>query len=280
MSVEAIDAAWVRVHPLPVVGDGGKEERGRVLVVGGGADLLGAACLAGEAALRAGAGKLQLTAPPMAQAALSLAMPEARILPLPEEADGFEPDQDLARCLEHCDAALIGPGMVARHEALATNLARRARGPLVLDAGALAAAGVVEDPASRLVLTPHSGEMAQLLNVSKTAIEADPLDAAETAARRFGAVIVMKGASTFVVSPHGSATRYAGGGLGLGVSGSGDVLAGAIAGLLARGADPFVAAAWGVYLHGEAGRRLAEEIGTIGFLAREIPARIPALLQA
>jgi NAD(P)H-hydrate repair Nnr-like enzyme with NAD(P)H-hydrate dehydratase domain len=81
-----------------------------------------------------------------------------------------------------------------------------------------------------------------------------------------------------VVAPDGDAGLYAGGGVGLGVSGSGDVLGGLIAGLLARGVPPFAAAAWGVFLHGEAGRRLASKIGTLGFLAREIAAEVPALM--
>ncbi len=93
-----------------------------------------------------------------------------------------------------------------------------------------------------------------------------------------GAVIVMKGARTHVVGPDGAAALYAGGGVGLGVSGSGDVLGGLIAGLLARGVPPFEAAAWGVFLHGEAGARLSKRVGTLGFLAREIAGEVPAVM--
>ena len=81
-----------------------------------------------------------------------------------------------------------------------------------------------------------------------------------------------------VVAPDGTAWKYRGGGPGLGVSGSGDVLAGIIGGLLARGAAPLTALLWGVWLHGEAGRSLARKTGPLGFLAREIPAEVPALL--
>ncbi|PVM93664.1 NAD(P)H-hydrate dehydratase [Caulobacter endophyticus] len=270
-----IDAVWARAHRLPHPGDGGKEARGRVLVVGGGIELVGAGRLAGEAALRAGAGKLQLTAPAEAIAVMSLAVPEARVLRLPDDG---KPDEALVEALDQADAVLIGPGMEKSLEDLAKHLSRRVRASLVLDAGGLAAAECAG--AEVRVLTPHAGEMATLLGKEKSQVEADPVAAAREAARRFGAAVVMKGARTVVVMPDGRVARYAGGGPGLGVSGSGDVLAGVIAGLLARGVAPFEASAWGVYLHGEAGRRLAERVGVLGFLAREIAAEIPRLLDA
>lgn len=268
-----IDAGWVRDHRLPHPGDGGKEARGRVLVVGGGVELLGATRLAAEAALRAGAGKLQMTAPAQAMAATSLAVPEARVLGLPQNGQA---DDALVQAAGEADAVLIGPGMEADLEALATDLCRHVRAPLVLDAGGLAAA---DCPGSEMrVLTPHAGEMARLLEKDKRHIEADPIEAAVQASARCSSVVVLKGARTVIAAPDGRLARYAGGGAGLGVSGSGDVLAGVIAGLLARGADPFKAAAWGVYLHGEAGRRLSERVGALGFLAREIATEIPRLL--
>jgi ADP-dependent NAD(P)H-hydrate dehydratase len=131
-----------------------------------------------------------------------------------------------------------------------------------------------------LVLTPNAGEMAKLLDQSKSKVDEDPLGAGIEAAARFSAVVVMKGAVTFVVSPDGRAGRYAGGGPGLGVSGSGDVLGGLVTGLLARGVPPFEAAAWGVFLHGEAGARLASKIGKLGYLAREIADLAPAILSS
>lgn len=268
-----IDAAWARDHRLPHPGEGGKEARGRVLVVGGGVALLGAGRLAGEAALRAGAGKLQLTAPAEAVALTSLVVPEARVLGLPRDE---EVDYALFQALGQADAVLIGPGMEADLGRLAKALCLHVRSPLVLDAGGLAAAAC-QGPDVR-ILTPHAGEMATLLETEKAQVEADPASAAKEAARRFSAVVVMKGARTVIATPQARLAYYAGGGAGLGVSGSGDVLAGVIAGVLARGVDPFEAAAWGVYLHGEAGRRLAERVGALGFLAREIAAEIPRLL--
>jgi hydroxyethylthiazole kinase-like uncharacterized protein yjeF len=278
----ALDTAWMRAHPLPMPGDGGKEERGRVLVVGGELAIVGAVLLAGTAALRAGAGKLQLAACAEAAVALGVAMPEARVFALPQTPNG-RPSSDAAQVLAEpvagCDALLIGPGMMRDEEDMARALLALAPSPpTVLDAGALNALKGGGSGSGGLVLTPHAGEMARLLDREKSQIEADPLGAARQAAARFDAVVVMKGARTHVVAPDGDAGLYAGGGVGLGVSGSGDVLGGLIAGLLARGVPPFAAAAWGVFLHGEAGRRLASKIGTLGFLAREIAAEVPALM--
>lgn len=274
---QTLDAAWARRHPLPPVGDGGKEERGRVVVVGGGADLLGAVLLAGEASLRAGAGKLQVTAPPHAMAMTSLALPEAMVLPRPQ-VGATDIDDALAASLGDCHAVLVGPGMMTADDALAKAIASRVDGALVLDAAALSAAPSLARRSHLPVLTPHAGEMARLLDRPKAAVEADALAAAREAAERFAAVVVMKGAQTWVVEPAGSALHYVGGGPGLGVSGSGDVLAGLVAGLLARGASPVEAAAWGVLLHGEAGRRLADKLGPLGFLARDIAPEAPRLL--
>lgn len=280
--VEALDSALLRAMPLPRPGDGGKDERGRVLIAGGGPQLPGAVLLAGEAAVRAGAGKLQLAVAASAASALGVAVPEARVIALPEQGDALADDahEALTDHLSGCDALLLGPGLMADGEPLARAVLEKIGGhPLVLDAGALG--GLRRETASACpVLTPHAGEMARLLDRSREAVEADPLGAARQASERFGAVVAMKGASTHVVAPDGRAALYAGGGPGLGVSGSGDVLAGVIVGLLARGVEPFAATAWGVWLHGEAGRRLAERIGPLGFLARELPREIPALLGA
>jgi hydroxyethylthiazole kinase-like uncharacterized protein yjeF len=281
---QPLDRALLDTMLLPVVGDGGKDERGRVLVIGGGLELAGAVLLAGTAALRAGAGKLQMATAASVVPALTVAVPEARVFALPEAEEG-RPSPAAAKALaEHlpgCGAILIGPGMMRDNEGLAAAVLDLIDDqPLVLDAGAMPA---VRDAPRRSgrggrILTPHAGEMARLLDVDKSSVEADPLAAARHAAERFGAVVVMKGARSHVVDPDGRAALYAGGGVGLGTSGSGDVLAGLIAGLLARGADAFQAAAWGVWLHGEAGKRLARRIGPLGFLAREIAAEAPGLM--
>jgi hydroxyethylthiazole kinase-like uncharacterized protein yjeF len=250
-----------------------------VLVLGGGAQVAGAVQLTGLAALRAGAGKLQLGVPASVAAMLAVALPEGRVFSLPETAEGElakEADRAIADALARCDAAVIGPGML--DEAAAGELALRLISPeapaMVVDAAAMPA--LVREPErangcrGRLVLTPHAGEMAGLLRISKAQVEADPVGCARQLAASLQAVVALKGAVTFIVSPDGHAWRHDGGSPGLATSGSGDVLAGVIAGFLARGAAPAQAAVWGVAVHGLCGRSLSARIAPIGFLAREL----------
>ena len=120
--------------------------------------------------------------------------------------------------------------------------------------------------------------MASLLGCSEDEAEADPLGCGHEAARRYKAIVLAKGPQSHIVTPAGEAWKYEGGGPGLGVSGSGDTLAGIQGGLLARGAPPVSALLWAVWLHGGAGAALARKVGPVGFLAREISGEVPALL--
>jgi ADP-dependent NAD(P)H-hydrate dehydratase len=129
-----------------------------------------------------------------------------------------------------------------------------------------------------VVLSPHAGEMAHLSGVAKDAICAAPETHALRAASQWNAVLALKGARTVIASPGGRRWRHEGGNAGLAISGSGDVLAGLIAGLAARGAPLEQAACWGVALHALAGERLAMRIGSLGYLARELAAEVPALM--
>jgi hydroxyethylthiazole kinase-like uncharacterized protein yjeF len=279
-------AGW---RPPHITGDSDKEARGRVLVLAGGAQVAGATLLTAVAALRAGAGKLQIGAPASLAVALALTIPEARVIPAAETATGElapEAAHELAEALARCDAAVVGPGMM--EEALAGELALRmaeAEGPaMVVDAAAMV--GLAADPrrahaqGGRLVLTPHLGEMAALSGCEKSEVEADPLAAARACAQKLWAVVALKGAETLIVTPEGEAWRYRGQAVGLATSGSGDVLAGVIAGLLARGASPAQAAVWGVHVHGQSGVRLSRRIGRLGFLARELLDEIAPTLNA
>jgi ADP-dependent NAD(P)H-hydrate dehydratase len=263
----------------PLSDDGDKEARGRVLVLAAGAEVAGATLLTAVAALRAGAGKLQVGAPRSLSLALAMAIPEARVIPAAETSAGElapEAAEDVASAFARSEVAVIGPGML--DSAAAGELVRRllrTDGPaLVVDAAAMQ--GLAEDPvharrrAGEMVLTPHAGEMASLCGVARSDVLADPLGVARATAARMQAVVALKGAATLVVSPDGKAWRVQGGGVGLATSGSGDVLAGVIAGLIARGAAPVQAAVWGVAAHARAGARLSQRIGRVGFLAREL----------
>lgn len=265
-----------------------KDERGRVLIVAGCTGLPGAVLLAAHAALRVGAGKLQLAVCRDLAIPIGIAVPEALVVGLDQTEDGGiarSCAEALAKRAARVDAVLVGPGMSedADAEGVTGALVRGAgEAALVLDAGALAALRAEPDLTRSLskpaIITPHAGEMAQLLDEDRMAIEADPLAAARRATERFGTVTVMKGGRTHVVAPDGRAWCYEVGHVGLATSGSGDTLAGLVVGLLARGAEPEAAALWSVYAHGEAGRRLARRYGGIGFMAREIPGEIPFIL--
>lgn len=282
-----LDRARLRRLPLPEPdAEGDKEDRGRVLVIGGGAAVPGAIVLAGIAALRAGAGKLQLATARDAALLAGMTVPEARIVALDVGRSGeIAPNagRALGEFVETAHAVLVGPGMLDERacRGLIERILPALRGAtLVIDAGALAELGRirrrVRDADAQVILTPHAGEMARLLGVPQPAVEADPLGMAQRAVEEFHATVAMKGAETFVVPRRGAALRYDGGSIGLATSGSGDTLAGVIAGLAARGADPLRAAAWGVYLHGAAGRTLAKRVGPLGYLARELLDEIPA----
>ncbi|WP_336488797.1 NAD(P)H-hydrate dehydratase [Methylobacterium nigriterrae] len=280
----------LRALPLPMPEEGSKEQRGTVLVLGGSIEVPGAALLAGVAALRAGAGRLRIATVRSAALSMALALPEARVVGLDETQDGeIDPAQAEKRVpalAERCDAVLIGPGLnagVATDTLCFSVLPGQPPTSFVLDAGAICGLGahadLVRSCGGRVVITPHAGEMAQLLKIERDAVEADPLAAALRAADLLRCVVIMKGAKSWVVNPAGERWLYQGGGVGLATSGSGDALSGVLAGLLARGAEATTAALWGVYVHGEAGRRLAGRVGPVGFLAREIPGEVPAILR-
>lgn len=288
----ALDRAWLAAHPLPPCEHAtDKNARGRVLIAGGAERVPGALRLTGEAALRTGAGKVQLATVERAALALGMAMPEAAVFGLPANAAGElggDAGPMLAGLLERCDSLVLGPGTGSAADAGAivdTVLTlSRDRPALLLDAAMLAVLGpraaMVKGRERAAVLTPHPGEMATLMDEEPERIAREPATVARAAAERFGAVVALKGPETHIATPDGRVLRYPGGGPGLATGGSGDVLAGAIGGLLARGADPLPATAWGVWLHGEAGRQLAERVGPIGFLGRELPSAFPTLMAA
>jgi len=280
MSVVDLTPEVLRAWPLPPIGpDADKEARGRVLVAGGAAQVAGAVLLAAVAALRAGAGKLQVAAPASFATHLALALPEGLVFAVPETSDGelaAEAADPLADAVERADALVIGPGLLDEAAAgeLALRLMRSDGPPMVVDAAAMPALARAphrtRSHAGRLVLTPHAGEMAGLTGRSKDEVQADPLGVARDLAAELQAVVMLKGAETFIVSPDGRAWRNVGGCPGLATSGSGDVLSGVIGGFLARGAPPAQAACWGSFVHGASGRRLARRIAPLGFLAREL----------
>jgi ADP-dependent NAD(P)H-hydrate dehydratase len=266
---------------------GGKEARGSVLVVGGSTETVGAVLLAAEAALRSGAGKLQVVVPSKVAPHVSISLPEALVRGVPATEAGAirgSSAELLLDLAQHASAVLIGPGMADEPETrgLVEQLLPDLTGPLALDALGLAA--VTADPAclrhleGRVVLTPNPTELAIALHAEPDEIDADPAGAARRLAGQAGATVGLGGATSWIAAPDGRLWQDESGGAGLGVSGSGDVRAGVVAGLLARGAEPAQAAVWAAHLHGRAGERLAARVGRLGFLARELPPEIPRVL--
>jgi hydroxyethylthiazole kinase-like uncharacterized protein yjeF len=281
----ALTREELRRHPLPAA-QGDKYVHGRLLVVAGTRDIAGAAMITATAAMRAGAGKVTIATVDSAAPLLRMHVPEAMILGFAEARDGgfaASSPERIAALTSDYDAVVAGPGMKPSPvvTALAAHLCSAGK-PLVLDAallrGLASAANAARAADIPPILLPNAGEMADLLGCSEEEVEADRLGCARQAASRYDAIVLAKGIESHVAAPDGSAWKYSGGAPGLGVAGSGDTLAGIIGGLLARGAEPLAALLWAVWLHGEAGAKLAKKVGPIGFLAREIAAEVPALL--
>ncbi|WP_200207288.1 NAD(P)H-hydrate dehydratase [Micromonospora coerulea] len=277
-----ITPALLREWALPVP-SGGKEARGTVLVVGGSRFTPGAVLLAGVAALRAGAGVLQLAAAESTAAALSIQVPEALVVGLAETREGAVeggPGDLLADLVADADVVAVGPGLkdIDTTRGL-LDLVLDAAGPetsLVLDAYALGALSHAPDllvgSGRPAVLTPNLTEARHLLDREL----GDDLDAeAFELARRYDAVVSLYG---HITTPDGQGWREESGDAGLGTSGSGDVRAGLLAGLLSRGAEPAQAACWAAFAHAVSGERLVPRYGRIGFLARELLDEIPHTL--
>jgi len=279
-----LDRGALKSHPLPPVVDGDKETKGRILIVAGSREVPGAALLTATAAMRAGAGKLRIATVESVGLQLGMAMPEAMVIGLPEDEQGGVAASAVERIradAAKADAVVAGPGMSPGPvcEQIASALLGT-DAHLALDAALLHSLR----PSSKRrhlrlpVLLPHAGELASLLDCDEREIDEEPIRCGLRAAKLYGSLVLVKGVTSHIVTPNGDAWTYEGGAPGLGVSGSGDVLAGIVGGLLARGADPLSALLWSVWLHGEAGAQLAKKVASIGFLARQIADEIPALL--
>ena len=282
MSATVVTPHLLRDWPLPGPGSS-KGSRGRVLVIGGSRRTPGAALLAGRAALRVGAGVLTFAVATSVAAQVAVAVPEAGAVGLPEDAAGSvtgEGLEVLAGDLDGVDAVLVGPGLddPDHAETLLRQLIPMIPDgiPVVLDAFALGVLDRVGDDvralSGRLLLTPNGAEAHRLLGGDPDADDDPDLGAV---ARRYGAVVYCQ---QTLVNPAGERWEGSSGHGGLGTSGSGDVLAGAICGLLARGATAEQAACWGGHLHATAGDRLSIEVGPLGFLAGELADRLPLVM--
>jgi ADP-dependent NAD(P)H-hydrate dehydratase / NAD(P)H-hydrate epimerase len=260
-----------------------KRAAGLAVVIGGSRRMTGAVCLCAEAAYRAGAGLVTVAVPEGILPVVQTRLRETTFLPLPETSEGtiaatMEP---LEQGLEAADAVAIGPGMTTNAETAAyvRTLVRSCPAPLVLDADGLNAfVGHVSELADRrspAVLTPHAGEFARLAATTARDVGVDRIGSARKLASETNAVVLLKGSRTVVAAPDGRVLVNPTGGPFLATGGTGDVLTGMIAALIARGADPWLAAGAGAYVHGVAGRLAGAELGD-GTTAGDVLDRVPA----
>ncbi len=258
---------------------------GRVLIVAGSRGMTGAACLAGEGALRAGAGLVTVAVPETLHDIMESKLTEVMTVPLPDTGKGTLSKgarQRILSLLKGMDVLAIGPGLSQVQEVvtLIRELLPSVGVPCLLDADALNALSGAGDILSKaqapVVITPHPGEMARLLGLTVKEIQDDRLGAARKASTTWNVVSLLKGARTVVASPDGAVYINPTGNPGMATGGSGDVLTGVIAGLLAQGLEPEPAAAAGAYIHGLAGDLAAREKGMTGMIAGDILAALPS----
>ena len=277
----------LRDWPLPdPYGD--KYDKGGMLVVGGGAQTPGAVLLAAEAGLRVGAGKVRVATVRSTAPVLATVVPEAFVEGLPEEEDGDiapEAAEQILELARSADVVLLGPGIMTPGAAagLLERVVPHLETAVLVDGLGMAYLTQnldgVRHLTGRSLLTPNARELASTLGREAGAPNGDEIRTLAAELSRKSAAVVLGGAATsFVVRPDGAVWRNEAGAPGMAAAGSGDAKAGAIAGLLARGAAPEQAAVWGAFIHGRAGERLTTAVGRVGFLARELVSELPAAL--
>ncbi len=280
-----LTADWARDQLPERSGQSNKGTFGRVLIVAGSENYTGAAALAALGALRAGAGLVTLAAIGPVRAAAAAQLPEVTYLPLPKSdgSVGSGAGDVVVRAMASYDVLLLGPGL-----GQSANAQALVRGVLsdpavasiktVIDADGLNCLAKVPNWPSLLhsgaVLTPHPGEFARLAAMTVADVQADRVALARGRAQEWRQTVVMKGAHTVIAEPDGRAMVSSSANAGLATAGTGDVLAGTIAGLLGQGVDPFEAAALGTFLHSSAGDLYLNEYGASGLLASELGAGI------
>ena len=265
---------------------GSKFDAGTVVIAGGMRGLTGAPVMAALAAMRTGAGYVQLAVPESIETVFALKLIEAMTAGQPE-VDGTHSEagaDGVAELAERAGAVVLGPG-IGRSEAavaFARAVAQRVEAPLLIDADGLNAhAGAIESLRERsapTVLTPHAGELGRLLEIDSAAIGERRLESVREAADRSGAIVVLKGDDTVVAAPDGLAAVSRGGSPALATAGTGDVLCGVIATFLAKGLDAHAAAAAGVLAHARAGRVAAARFGADHVIASDVIDSLPAAL--
>lgn len=256
-----------------------KYDVGKVLVIAGSRSFTGAAVLASDAALMGGAGAVILAAPESLHPILASKLTEVIIRRMPETSEGtlaLSARESLRELSAWADAVIVGPGLGrnAETDALVRSMVEDSQRPLIVDADGLNAFGEAPEHLKKhgapLILTPHTGELGRLMKRQSSAIEQNRIPSARDAARLFSGTVVLKGAPTATGSPEGRVVLNSSGNSGMATIGSGDVLTGIIASLVAQGMPPSDAAIAGVYVHGLAGDTARDRKGERSMRARDI----------
>ncbi len=271
-----------------------KATYGSVLLFAGSVGFIGAACLAGEGASRSGGGLITVASPAPAQRAVMQRLVEnAMTRAFPATSSGcFDLDgakQALTLCAG-ASAVGIGPGIGSEDKStqeFVVEVVRHCEKPTVIDADALNVLAMQEDRGASAVssrsaasiLTPHPGEMGRLLGIPTAQVQADRLDAVRTCAKRYGCVVLLKGARTLIAAPDGRLSINETGNTGMSSGGMGDLLTGVVATFAAQMSDPWQAATSGAYIHGLAGDLAAAEVGTAGLLPTDVARCLPKAIE-
>lgn len=274
---------WIPVRTR----DSHKGTFGKVLVIAGSSNMSGAAALTGNAALKSGAGVVILGVPISLHSVMNSKLTEVMTRGLPETESGsisLQAQPLLDGITRGAGALAIGPGLSTHSETaqLVRNMVMTTSVPTVVDADGINA--IAQDPGTLkaakapIVLTPHPGEMARLTGLSVQEIKLDRLNIALRVADQWGKIVVLKGARTIITDPSGVAYINTTGNSGMATAGSGDVLTGIIAGLLAQGIRPLEASVLGVYVHGLAGDIASSRYGEMGMTATDILGSVPEAL--
>lgn len=245
--------------------------------------------MAGLGAARAGAGLVTLAVPTSLHGLMEVKLTEIMTEPLPETADqtiGIAALPRLQTLLEGKQALALGPGISVNEETVQVvlELVRESPCPIVLDAdginGLVGNLDVLAKAQAPVILTPHPGEMARLLERSATEVQNERLALAQSFSEKYGVTLVLKGARTIISSPEGRLAINSSGNPALASGGTGDVLTGLIAGFVAQGLSSFEASCLGVFCHGKAADRLAIRMGGRGLLAMDLLLEIPIVLKS
>src|SRR5262249_1900438 len=266
LETEAYNLHLIEPHELPIrVPETNKGTYGKVLVIGGSRGKTGAAAMAGQAALRAGAGLVTVATAQSVLPIIAVSMSELMTVPLAETSEGTIANQPVAALLRDKTVVAIGPGLttVPETSAFVRRVGSECRSQMVIDADGLNALAGFEGDLGGAVLTPHPGEMARLIEKNVQYVSSNRVEVASDFAKRRNAYVVLKGYRTVVASPDGAVYVNPTGNPGMATGGTGDILTGIIAGILAQEhLGPFIERlCLAVYLHGLAGDVAVEEIG-------------------